>query len=150
MIPYQGEEVKQLALAFWKEVPPHFNSLEELKTVAVQVGTYQEVYLSKREGVEIKALDGTPDLILELQHGKSQAALFEPHIAEAMRAKFPEIQLRSIHLPQEEWVLGNGIGIKKERSLLIQKVTQAIDELKREGVIGQLEEKWFGGKKHVN
>jgi arginine transport system substrate-binding protein len=144
MAPYQGETVKHLTLAFWKEMPLHIKSLEDLDAAAVQVGTYQEAYLNTVEGIEVKALEGTPDLILDLQYGKSQAVLFEPHIANAMKAKFPEIQLLSINLPEKGWVLGNGIGIKKDNDELLKKIEAAVRELKEQGVIHKLEQKWFG------
>lgn len=149
LIPYQGEPVTGLTLAFWKQIPPHIQSLQDIETaVAVQVGTYQESYLSKIKGIEFKALEANTDLIMDLQYGKSQAALFEPHIANAMKAKFHEIQLMPINLPETEWVLGNGIGIKKDNIELIEKIKQAVLELKEEGVIEKLEQKWFGGMAH--
>lgn len=154
MIPYQGDPVKQLSLTFWEKIPPHIKSLQDIaksdkKVVAVQVGTYQADYLNKIKGIETKILDGTQDLIMDLQYGKSQAILLEPHIADAVKIKFPKIQVLPIHLPKEEWVLGNGIGIKKNRIKLIESIETAVKELKEEGVIHKLEQKWFGNKQRV-
>lgn len=155
MISYQGESVKQLSLAFWKDIPNQITSLKDIATsdnhvIAVQVGTYQEVYLSKIEGIEAKALDGTAELIMDLRYGKSQAVLYEPHIADAMKVKFPQIQILPINLSEEEWVLGNGIGIKKDNHDLIDKIETATKELKEEGSINKLEQKWFGEGQHVS
>lgn len=154
MIPYQGEEIRELALAFWKEIPQGFESFENIQessqsVIAVMVGTFQEEYLRKASNVQVKALDANSDLILDIQYGKSTAALFEPHIARAMKKQFPDLQLVILKLNREDWVLGNGIGVKKDNSHLIKAVDEAVFALKNEGVISELEIKWFGGCCHV-
>jgi len=148
MIPYQGDPVKELTLAFWNKTPENITSLEDIARtqnpiVAVMVGSYQEEYLSKVSGIDMKSLDGTAELIMDIQYGKSQAVLFEPHIAEMLKQQFPQLQLIPFQLPQEEWVLGNGIGIRKDNITLQQKVERAVQELKSEETIHTLEKKWF-------
>lgn len=145
MIPYQGEPVKSLCLAFWKKEPLSIGGLDTLGVIAVQVGTYQETYLQQLKNVKIKPLEGNVEIIMDLQHGKSQAAVFEPHIAKAMQERFSELKCVAIPLSEENWVLGNGIGIRKDNTQLIDEVTKAVQELKEEGTIQKLEQKWFQG-----
>jgi len=151
MIPYQGKMVKQLALAFWQKIPTGITSLENIAsssdpTVSVQVGTYQEIYVSNLKGISVKSLESTTDLIMDLQYGKSAATLLEPHIATVLKKKFPQLQVLPIDLPENAWVLGNGIGINKQNHALIKDIQNAVNELKEEGVITQYAQKWLEEK----
>lgn len=155
MVPYQGNEIHELTLAFWKEVSPGVDSIDTIlinsdSTITVMVGTFQEEYLSKVAGGRLKALDANTDLILDLRYGKSIAALFEPHIAIAMKKQFPELQLVTVQLDKLDWVLGNGIGVKKENTHLVSLIEKAVLELKQEGTISKLESDWFEEEYHVD
>lgn len=149
MLPYQGEPIHSLSLAFWDKLPENIHSFEDIKNshkkvVAVQMGTFQNDYLNGIEGIQVRALEGNSELIMDIKYGKSAAALFEPHVALAMKKKFPELKFINIPLNENEWVLGNGVGIKKENTLLKESVSQALKEIKEEGTIAKLELKWFG------
>lgn len=151
MLPYQGEVVQSLSLAFWRNIPKGIQSLEDIKKhpfpmVSVQTATFQNDYLDGVEGIQVKSLEGNSELIMDIKYGKSLAALFEPHIASAMKEKFPELQFLNIPLEEEDWVLGNGIGIKKENSLLEEEISTVLEDLKSEGTIKELESKWFKGE----
>ena len=111
--------------------------------MAVQVGTYQEAYLQSLDNLKIKSLEGNAEIIMDLQYGKSSAAAFEPQIAKAMKSQFQELQLVELPMEEQGWVLGYGVGMKKENETLIREVTEATNELKAEGVIQQLEKKWL-------
>jgi arginine transport system substrate-binding protein len=141
MIAYQGETMKELSVVFW-EALPEFSTLAELGTIAVQVGTFQEEY-AKILGGHTKSLEATTEILLDLQYGKAQAGLMEPLIAKVMQQKMPGLQLVNIPIDKEHWTRGNGIGIRKDNHALIEKVARAVEELKEEGVISQLEKKWM-------
>ena len=143
MVPYQGESVTTLTLTFWEKVPENYSSMTDLKVVAVQVGTYQEAYLQSLDNLKTKSLEGNAEIIMDLKYGKSSTAAFEPQIAQAMKSQFQQLQLVELPMEEKGWVLGYGIGVKKGNETLIQDVTGAINELKDENVIQQLESKWL-------
>lgn len=144
MIPYQGETMTGFYLVFWKEKPEHFTSLASLGTIAVQRGTYQEEYLRKCPGVDFKSLEGTVDLLMDLQYRKSKAALFEPQIAESLQRQFPQLQFIEIPIDKSDWILGKGIAVSYDNeATFIDQMTHAVDALKAEGCIEKLEEKWM-------
>lgn len=151
MIPYQERPTKQLALAFWEEIPENISSLEALAKkpkikIAVQIGTFQSEYLSSINTEVSKLLENNTDLLMDIKYGKVPAALFEPQVACALKTKFPEMRLLPVSLPKKNWAAGNGIGINKENLKLISEVSKAMIPLKQKGVITTLEKKWFGGE----
>lgn len=151
MVPYQGQPTTGLSLLFWNTVPGPITSVSDLKgvgnkTVAVQIGTYMENYLNKVPDVVAKSLDSNVEIVMDLKHGKSVAALLEPHIASEVMPKHPELKRIDIALPKEEWVLGNGIGIRKDNTKLINEVQKAIQAMKQDGTLQKLETQWFEKK----
>jgi arginine transport system substrate-binding protein len=148
MVPYQGEAATSLTLLFWEKATPGVKALSDLqsRTVAVQSGTYMENYLNKFKEVTPKALDSTVELIMDIKHGKSAAALVEPRIASEVMPKHVQLKRIDFALPEEDWVLGNGIGIKKGNTELINDIKNAIAALKSDGTLKGLEEKWFSKK----
>lgn len=148
MLPYQGEPIKSLSLLFWEKTPLGVRDVSALsgQTVAVQSGTQMENYLGTIKGVDAKALEGTIEVVMDVKHGKSAAALLEPHIANEVVKKHPQLKRVDFALSQDAWVLGNGIGLKKENAKLISEIQSALEHLKKEGVIASLEAKWFHQK----
>ena len=147
MLPYHGTCQKELKLLFWESIPAGVFSLGDLsyfsKPVAVQAGTFQAEFLENTPFVEAKNLMSTNDLLVDLKYGKSLAAVVETHVAHVYLAKFPELKALTIPLEEKDWVLGEGIGIKKENIQLAKKLHEALEELKSEGSIQKLENKWF-------
>ena len=151
MVPYQGEVMKAFVLVFWGSVPVQIKSISDVKdyqnkTIAVQTGTIMEEYMRKFPDVISKTLESSAELIMDIKHQKSAAVLLEPHIARDIARKHGNLGQLEIPLPPAEWVKGNGIGIRKNNLKLLQQIQNAIDALKREGVIQDLEKKWLKGK----
>jgi ABC-type amino acid transport substrate-binding protein len=145
LIPYQRELVKSYYLLFWKKEPVGFEQLKN-KTIAVQAGTWMEDYLNTLPSVTPKALDSTPELILEIQYNKSAASFVEPHIAKDLLLKQPDIKGIEISLPESEWRRGNGIGLKKSNTKLAEEIQTALDHIKQSGLLKELEKKWLHKK----
>jgi arginine transport system substrate-binding protein len=147
LIPYQGSPVKSYALLFWDKIPSGVYKYTDLKnvTVCVQSGTVMEQFVSSVKDWTSKALDATPELVMDIQYGKSAAALMEPHIATEILGKYTQLRKLDITLPRDQWVLGNGIGIKKENKSLYDAVLGAVIKLKNDGTLQKLEQKWFKG-----
>ena len=149
MIPYYGETVTELALVFWEKIPKNIKNLSDIAAsfnpvVAVQQGTWQEIFLNKSPGITVRTLEGNSELIMDLKYGKSSAIILEKHIAKALTQKFSELKTILIPLSEDMHIYGTGIGVKKTNHILQNKIEEAIYELKINGVIDELESKWFG------
>lgn len=144
MIPYQGATTKSLMLAFWEKAPPNINLSD--KIISTQTATFQAEYLNKLPDVEVRTFDSNIELIMDIKYNKSYAALFEPHIAEAIKNKVPEIQWHEMPLPPQDWTPGNGIGIAKTNEVLTKQIDKIIKTFLSDGTIHSLENKWFGGE----
>ncbi len=79
---------------------------------------------------------------MNIQYGKADAALVEPAIAKKFKNKFSDIQCLDIALAPEDQVQGIGIVLKQDTPEMIKAITQAVQQLKEQGVITQLEQKW--------
>ncbi len=137
MLPYQGEPVTAFSLLSWNK-PADRDGL-----TVVQAGTIQEAYLLEK-GMPVKSLPGNGvDLVMELKYGKADNALIEPKAAAPLLKRFDLLHEEAIHLAEEDWVLGNGIGVRKENAELIEALSAAIEALKSDGTWEQLNQKWF-------
>lgn len=141
MIPYYGEEIKHLVLVF-KGENKHPLPLTQYRSVAVQTGTYQEAYLQSLSEVHIRSFDSTLEVLMEVMHGKSPVAVLEPSIAQVVLKDFPALSTATIDLPEDQWVLGYGIGVASDRPALALKIEAAVQEIRKEGVLAELEQKW--------
>jgi ABC-type amino acid transport/signal transduction systems, periplasmic component/domain len=141
MIPYYGEEIKSLVLVF-KDGDSKSLPLDQYNSVAVQTGTYQEEYLQSLPGVRIRSFDSTLEVLMEVLHSKSPIAVLEPSIAQVVLKDFPTLTTETIDLPEDKWVLGYGIGVASDRPSLASDIEAAVQEIKKEGVLAELEQKW--------
>lgn len=151
IVLYQGEIMKSYMLVFWGPVPVQIKSINDVKnyknkTITTLAATIMEEYLRKFPEVTTKSLEVISEVIMDIQHQKSVAALLEPNITQDIMLKHAEIHKLEIPLPPADWVKGYGIGVKKENTKLLRQVQNAIDALKQEGVIQDLERKWLKGK----
>ena len=150
MIPYQGEPLKDLSLLFWESLPDQIASFSALKEhaiksnlpVSVQSGHFLEQFL-KGEGVPLKSLNGPPEQILDIKYRKSFAAVVDSKVGLKLAAEHEGIKNIVLPLPREKWDLGYGIGIKKTRSELISQIRLAVEQLKTDGTLNSLKEKWI-------
>lgn len=150
MVPYYGENVTSLSLLFWKNIPKGIFSIDDIQSmpspsIAVQSGTFQEQNLHKYSWISPKPLENMTDLIMDIKYGKSAAALVEFNIGKELSLKHPEIEIMDVPLAPSEQVLGNGIGIHKERTELIDAVQGCVSKLKASGEMQILHQKWFKG-----
>ncbi len=145
MIPYEGTETVSQPLVFWQKIPAGVQRLEDLKTipnalVCVEPGSSQESFLLQYKDLfEIKSVSPAIAL-LELKKGKALAVLLQKNIFEEYKKKFPELVALEIPLDEKNKIFGNGIGVKKENTTLIQQITDIITDLKRSGHMARLEQ----------
>lgn len=145
MVRYQGEGVRSYPLIFWQQVPTPVTSFADCAglTVCVEPRSTQEKVLNKYPTISKKPVDKVTDSLLELQYGKADAALVEPAIAKTLQASFPaQLIIVDIPLQPSEQEFGNGIAIRKDNRALIAAIEQAVENLRANGTIAQLEQKW--------
>lgn len=150
MLPYHGQAASALSLIFWGEIPAGVHSLPDIAklpnpSVSVQVGAVSEIYLSHHPEIPSKSFEGALAPLIDVKYGKSAASLVEQDVAEYLQKKHPEIKILNVPLPEDEIILGFGIGIKKDNQELFQQVQQSIYELQTSGELKLLEDKWFKG-----
>lgn len=144
MVHYQGTGVKSFPLVFWNQAPSLITSMEDLRdknlTIAVLPGTLQEQFVQQFDFVTTKAINSYADIVLELQYGKVDAALFDEAI-ETYVKRFTQFHVINIPIGDFE-SLGHGIAIHKSNTQLAQTIEQAIHRLKNNRTIARLEEQW--------
>ena len=144
MIHYQGERVDRMAIVFWKEIPKGIASFSDLgrKTVSVEAGSYQESVLAKYPEIELKNLTQISDAVLALKYGKTAACSIDDSLFPTLKAQYPELQKLTVSLAPEDVSQGNGICISRSNSALAAQLKEAVEALKADGTIGELEKKW--------
>lgn len=143
MIPYFGKDIKKLVLVTAKsEGRSSSCSLSKFSSVAVQTGTFQEDYLRTVPCVNVRSFDSTLEVLMEVVHGKTPAAVLEPSIACSVLKDFPNLSATCFDLPESHWVLGYGLGIAPDQKELANQVTRALQELRQDGTLFKLETKW--------
>lgn len=147
IVHYQGDKIDTVPLIFWGQIPENMQTLSDLgkdskKPICVEAGSYQEDIMKTCPNIPLKYFDGVQDVILDLKYGKSLASSVDPALLPRFLDKYPELKVLSLPLPKEMQSEGNGICLNKADRELANKVKKAIDELKKEGVIFQLEKKW--------
>ncbi len=150
MVPYQGEPLTDLSVLFWDKLPENMTSFEALKdlaiknkqSVSVQSGHFLEEFL-KGENIPSKSLVGPPEQVLDIKYRKSLAAIVDSKVGTKLAAEHEGIKNIILPLPREKWDLGYGIGIKKTRTELIDEIKRAVEQLKADGTLQSLNEKWL-------
>ncbi|MFI0435736.1 MAG: transporter substrate-binding domain-containing protein [Parachlamydiaceae bacterium] len=150
MVPYHGEQVTSLSLIFWNEIPPEVKTIEDIArlsnpVVSVESGAIPEDYMHHHPNIRVKSFQGALGPLMDVKYGKSAANLVETDVAEYLKKQHPHINILNVPLPQEEIIMGFGIGIKKENEELFQQIEAIIQSLKASGELKQLEDKWFKG-----
>lgn len=146
-----GKPHPDVAVMFWQEknIPVGLSiddvkKLSQIKPIGALEGSVWEEILEENGVRNIKAVENEHDLLLMLKFGKIAAAIIYPRGGEYFAQQNSEIKLVKVTL-DKPWGFGAGIGIKKDRKELQAQVQKAVDELKQEGIIRQLQIKWFGG-----
>jgi arginine transport system substrate-binding protein len=150
MVPYQGKPLTEISFLFWDKIPREIHNFEDLKALAqesklsisVQAGHFLEDFL-KSLGLSVKALAGPPEQILDIKYNKSLAAALDSTNGKSLADKHENLKIVTLELPKDRWDLGNGIGINKSRTDLIEQIKEAVLRLKENGTVNQLEQKWI-------
>lgn len=144
MIRYHGETVTEYPLLFWDHIPAEISSINDMAnmTISVEPASAQEAALRNYPSIEKQYVDRIDDALLNIQYGKSDAALVEPAIARKFQKKYPNIKTMPLTLAPEDQVQGIGITLRKNDRDLIARVQSAVDALSQNGTLTTLETKW--------
>jgi polar amino acid transport system substrate-binding protein len=119
-------------------------SLEDLKdkVVACQLGSTGDTAATAMKGLkEVKKYDKITDAFQELSVGRVDAVIMDAQVGGYYVAKKPgEYDVLKDVISEEPM----GIGFKKEDKELKIAVQKALDELKADGTLSKLSQKWFG------
>lgn len=151
MVPYLGKPITDVALVFWKDVPSHLLTIEDVKKLShdkklpvnVQAGHFLEGFL-REQNVNVKLLPGPPEQILDIKYNKSLAAALDNSNAKSLMSTHSDLKVLILPLPEDKWDLGAGIGIKKNNTELLNNIREAVAKLRENGLINSLEKKWMG------
>lgn len=149
MIYYQGQTIRSLPLLFWKTIPEGVTSIDKIgpqRLISVEAGSFQESFLKTIPGLNLKQVDKVMDALMEIKYGKSTATMIDPFLLPTLLPQFPEVKVMEVPLPSSEQSFGNGIALNKKNQALIAEVRKAVDEMRQEGKINELEVTWkLGG-----
>ncbi len=144
MIHYQGAPVTSYPLIFWQQIPQTATDLNSMHglTICAEPSSSQYDVLKKYPGIIILPTEKVDDALMHIQYGTAIAALVDPAIAAKFKAKFPEIQILNVELPEQEQSQGVGIVIAQQNKTLQEQMQHAVDILKQNNTITKLEAKW--------
>lgn len=148
MIYYQGKPRTTYPLVFWNKIPENITKMDDLKKypdaiICVEPGSSQEKFLLSFYFLTTRQISNPIDIVMDLKYGKSLAAILDPDIVPSLQKKNPELKILDVALPLEFQSKGYGIALNKGNKDLVQKVTAIIEELKNDGTLATLEQKWF-------
>ncbi len=112
-------------------------------TVCVQQGTTGEEWVRENlPNAECKPLDNAIDCLQNLQSEKCQAVVADlPCMAFYCKESFTDMEV-AVQIPTGE---SYGIVVSKENPELTKAMNKAIQDMKADGTIDQIMNKWFGG-----
>ncbi len=112
-------------------------------TVCVQQGTTGEEWVQENlPNAECKPLDNAIDCLQNLQSDKCQAVVADlPCMAFYCKDAFKDFEV-AVQIPTGE---SYGIVVSKENPELTKAMNKALQDMKADGTIDKIMEKWFGG-----
>lgn len=122
------------------------NSFADLKgkKIAVQLGTASMTEAQKVPDAEVKALNSSADVYVELKSGHVDAVINDRPVNAYFIKTTDDKNLRVLDeiLVSQKY----GFAMRKNDEELVKKVNQALYKLKENGEYAKLYEKWFGTK----
>lgn len=112
------------------------------KVVGVQAGTTGQEVVEKMTGLkDVKKYDAMTDAFLDLQNGRIEAIVSDPQVGDYYIAnqkdKFKRIKAAVNQEPE-------AVAFRKADVTLRDAYDKALDDLKADGTLTKLSEKWFG------
>lgn len=118
-------------------------SLQDLKgkRVAVQMGTTGSVAAHTVEGAVIREFDHNSEALLELKQGGADAVITAIPVAKYYLKTTTDSNAKLVEEPISKQTLG--LAFAKDKADLLAKAKKVMDEMKADGTLDKLEQKWF-------
>ncbi|URZ02928.1 ABC transporter substrate-binding protein [Clostridium felsineum] len=118
------------------------------QVVGCEVGTTAQDVLGKMSDIkEVKKYNAMTDAFLDLQNGRIAAVVSDPMVGDYYNVTDPgKFKKLKSSLTQEPI----GVAFRKEDKSLRDAYNKAIKELKKDGTMSKLSEKWFGIDVYAN
>jgi len=147
MIYYVGETTSTMPFLFWKEAPEGVNSLSNLakmpkSRICVEAGTFQEEVVRSEPTLRIDNVDGIAGAVMALKYGKCTAVAVDSSLVAELQKQSPELKVLYLPIPPKLQSFGMGVCVNKKNVALSSEIKKAIEEMRQEGTILQLEKKW--------
>lgn len=111
------------------------------KKIGVQLGTTGDIYVTDNiEGAQISRFEKVLDVVQDVAAGRLDAVVVDEGPAMTYTAQVPGLKILSDRLSDEHY----GIAMRLEDTELCEKVNQALAELKQDGTLQQIVEKYQG------
>ena len=150
MIPYYGEKIDTLSLLFWGKIPEGVKTLEDLSkqeglvSVTTLSGSPLLTYLVKlHPQIQAKAYGGIDEIILEIRYGKANAALLDTSACIKLARDHPDLKVVTFAIAPEYQFEGQGISVAQQNKKLAEQITDAVNQMKKNGTIKKLEKVWM-------
>lgn len=120
------------------------NTVEDLKgkTIGVGIGTTSADAAKKIEGTkEVKEYDKSPDALLDLKNNRIDAVMIDKPVCDYYLDKDKEAYKKIDANVQEEPI---ALAFRKDDTQLQQEVNKILKNLKEDGTLSKISEKWFG------
>lgn len=110
------------------------------KTIGVQLSTTGQIEAEKIEGAEIKPYDTVDLAFLDLANGQVDAVVADyPTTLNYVNKMKDQLMITGDIFTEESY----GVGVCKQNTELLEKINAALAELKSEGKLAELEQKWL-------
>lgn len=116
-------------------------SLEDLegKTIGVQLKTTGDVYASDIKDATVQRFNRGKDAVLALKNGVVDAVMLDDAPAKVFVEEIGGVRLLREPYAEEEY----GIAVSKENPELLEKINDALGQLKEEGVLDEITDAWL-------
>lgn len=113
------------------------------KTVAVQLGTVQDTYVTSLGGVTVKRFQKFDDCVREVVLGRADATLMDRPVAlEFLKAKDFEGKLK-VAFDQEITGAGKAMAIRLDDEAFLDAVNGVLTDMKESGKLDELRDTWM-------
>lgn len=111
------------------------------KKIGVQLGTTGDIYAADIEAVQLEQYNKGADAVLSLKQGKIDAVIIDNEPAKVFVEKNPEMVI----LPEDFATEDYAICMAKDKSDLVEQFNKAIGELKTDGTLTAILDKYING-----
>lgn len=120
-----------------------FKTLADLKgkAIGVQIGTTGS-FLATKEGAQTKSFDTVTTLLEDVDKGGVAGAIINEPVAKYYIEKGNLKNLKTVNIGIKGANLG--LAVNKDNKELLDKINNAIDQMKADGSYAELQKKWFG------